>query len=251
MRYYLGLGGNLGDVAASMADAVDALRARGAEVPLISSCYATAPMGEHAGDRYLNAALGVDADWTPLQMLRICQEIETSCGRVRTIHWGPRTLDIDILLAGEETVHSEALTVPHPGLACRRFAIDPLCEIAPTARHPGLGVDVSEMRRWLLPRPLEVTVRTSSGTEVASLVECWPAERRAKVRMHETTAPSVESKSGWFVDCIGPASSMRPRSVALVKEGNPLSSLDALIAAMTDDPVIVASPALDRVRQPR
>jgi 2-amino-4-hydroxy-6-hydroxymethyldihydropteridine diphosphokinase len=248
VRYYLGLGGNLGDVAASMAAAVDALRARGADVPLVSSCYATTPMGDQAGDQYLNAALGIDSARRPVEMLRICQEIENLCGRVRSLRWGPRTLDIDILLAGDEVLSTDDLTLPHSGLTYRRFALDPLCAIAPDLRHPGLGVTISEIRSWLLPRPLDITIRAATGTDLETLTATWPGAIRSKVRIRVTSEPAVASSSGWLLDCVDPVSATTPRSVSLAHQGHPLEQIGALLAAMTDDPLIVPSTALDRVR---
>ena len=256
MRYYLGLGGNLGDVAASMATAVEALRARGHDVPLISSCYATAPMGGNSSAPYLNAVLGVDAFRSPLEMLRDCQEIEAASGRVRGAAWGERTLDIDLLLAGESRLSSPTLTLPHPGLTYRRFALDPLYEVAPDAWHPALKVDVRQLRQWLLPRPLEVLIRMKLRIDVEALTKDWQETFRSRIQLSSTSDPdATASRAGWLLDGVAPVSPSRPRTVSLIDLGagagtvpDPLERVGPVLAAMTDEPKIVPAPALDRVR---
>ena len=257
MRYYLGLGGNLGDVAASMATAVETLRAQGYDVPLISSCYATAPMGGDSSARYLNTVLGVDASRSPIEMLRDCQEIEAASGRVRGAAWGPRTLDIDLLLADQCFFSGPALTLPHPGLIYRRFALDPLYEIAPDAWHPALKVDVRQLREWLLPRPLEVLLRTNSPVDVEALTKNWQEAFRSRIRLSSTSDPdAAAAPAGWLLDGVTPVSPTRPRTVSLSDLGagagsvsDPLERVGPVLAAMTDEPKIVPAPALDRVRE--
>lgn len=134
-RAYLGLGSNLGDrlghlkAAVSLLDAAD-----GVEVAAVSSVYRSEPVGPPGQGEYLNAVVAVDTSLSPAVLLSRSREIEEARGRRRGLRWGPRTLDIDILLFGSEEIDEPDLQVPHPRLATRRFVLDPLLEIAPDAR---------------------------------------------------------------------------------------------------------------------
>ena len=140
---FLGLGGNVGDRLHYLNRAVALLHAHPRiTVEDISSVYETealtlpgAAPSEDDGP-FLNIAVRVLTGLAPLPLLRACQEVETTLGRVRTVRWGPRTLDVDILLYGERVLTAEVLTVPHPGLTARPFALVPLLEVAPGWRLP-------------------------------------------------------------------------------------------------------------------
>jgi 2-amino-4-hydroxy-6-hydroxymethyldihydropteridine diphosphokinase len=128
----LGLGGNLGDVRAAIGRALAALAAH-PHVALTarSSFYRTPPWGPVAQPPFLNMAALIRTDLSPHALLDLCLAIEASEGRVRAERYGPRTLDIDILAFGELALEDERLTLPHPRLAERAFALVPLAEIAP------------------------------------------------------------------------------------------------------------------------
>lgn len=130
---YIGLGGNLDDPRALLASARQAIAALpGVRETAFSSFYRSAPMGPADQPDYVNAVMAVETTLPPHELLNALRRIEQSHGRVRTgLRWGPRTLDLDILLCGEEQIHDEALTVPHPGIAEREFVLYPLAEIAP------------------------------------------------------------------------------------------------------------------------
>jgi 2-amino-4-hydroxy-6-hydroxymethyldihydropteridine diphosphokinase len=139
---YIGLGGNLDDPLALLASARRAIAALpGVRETAFSSFYRSAPMGPAGQPDYVNAVEAVETSLPPHELLKALQAIEQSHGRVRTgLRWGPRTLDLDILLYGEAQIHDAALTVPHPGLALREFVLYPLAEIAPPdLAIPGLG----------------------------------------------------------------------------------------------------------------
>jgi len=137
-RVVLGLGANLGDAAATLDGAVAELAAEpGVTVVARSSTYRTAPVGGPEQPDYLNAAVLLEVSLEPLQLLRRLQAIELGHGRVRTVRWGPRTLDLDVLLWDERSIDEPELTVPHPRLVERRFALEPLLELLPDARLPG------------------------------------------------------------------------------------------------------------------
>jgi 2-amino-4-hydroxy-6-hydroxymethyldihydropteridine diphosphokinase len=137
---YIGLGSNLGDRRAALETAVRRLR------PLrVSSIAETAPWGRPDQPPFLNAVAEVATDAGPRELLDRLQEIEREAGRVRAERWGPRTLDLDLLLYGDRTVNVEGLVVPHPLLAGRRFVLEGIVELCPDLPVPGLGRTVREL----------------------------------------------------------------------------------------------------------
>ena len=138
---FIGLGGNLQEPVARLKAARSAIRAiPGVEETGFSSLYRSAPMGPAGQPDYVNAVMAIDTVLEPLALLDQLQAIEHAAGRVRAgERWGPRTLDLDLLLWGDAIIRSDRLTVPHPGLALREFVLYPLQEIAPELAVPGLG----------------------------------------------------------------------------------------------------------------
>ena len=130
-RAFIGLGSNLGDRRAHLQGAVAGLRAAG-DVVGVSPLYETAPVGgpEDQGP-YLNVVVELSTSDGPRQLLERCRALETAAGRVRTVRWGPRTLDADVLLVDGWEVDEADLTVPHPRLWERRFVVQPLADLAP------------------------------------------------------------------------------------------------------------------------
>jgi 2-amino-4-hydroxy-6-hydroxymethyldihydropteridine diphosphokinase len=140
VRYFIGLGSNLGDRLATLRSAVTALSAHGA-VLARSRVFASSPVGGPPQPPYLNAALLLESPLAPLDLLHACQAVERQLGRVREaeIRWGPRTLDVDLLLAGahgEVRVDTPELTVPHALLHERAFALGPLVDLDDRLMHP-------------------------------------------------------------------------------------------------------------------
>ncbi len=135
---YIGLGGNLGDPVATLREALAGVaKLPDVELDAVSSAYESAPVGLEAQPPFVNAAARV-LTLAPLGgLLEGLLAIERSLGRVRTVRYGPRTCDLDILLAGDEVVDEPGLAVPHPRLAERRFALEPLVELDPALRLPG------------------------------------------------------------------------------------------------------------------
>ncbi len=132
---YLGLGSNLGDRAGHLKAAVRALEAlEDSEVVAVSSIYRTAPVGDVDQEPFFNAVVRFRTSIEPQELLKIYLEIEQSRGRERIERWGPRTLDIDILLYGDRKVEEPGLILPHPLLGERAFALVPLLEVWPDAR---------------------------------------------------------------------------------------------------------------------
>ena len=135
---YLLLGSNLGDRAALLAAARQALAATAGDIVAVSSLYETAAWGREDQPAFLNQALAVRTRLRPDALLAACQAAEQHAGRQRLEHWGSRTLDVDVLLFGNQQIDTAALTVPHPRLAERRFALVPLADIAHNLLHPQL-----------------------------------------------------------------------------------------------------------------
>ncbi|MEN9840824.1 MAG: hypothetical protein RL376_624 [Verrucomicrobiota bacterium] len=129
---YIALGTNLGDRHAHLDAAYAALAILpGTRLLARSARYETAPLGPAGQQDYLNAAARLETTLPPLALLDACLAIEYARGRIRRERWGPRTLDLDLLLHGDTTTHDERLTLPHPAMLNRAFVLAPLCELAP------------------------------------------------------------------------------------------------------------------------
>jgi 2-amino-4-hydroxy-6-hydroxymethyldihydropteridine diphosphokinase len=132
---YVGLGSNLGDREATIRRAAELIGAR-----RLSSVIETEPWGYANQPKFLNAAAEIDTPLTPRQLLVFLLDVERRLGRERIgPRWGPRTIDLDLLLYGEETVDEPDLVVPHPRLTEREFALEPLAELVPALKIPGNG----------------------------------------------------------------------------------------------------------------
>ena len=137
---YIGLGSNLDDPAARIASAIQSLSRIPATTFLrCSSRYHSRPQGPRDQPDYINAVAQVDTRLSAGQLLECLQAIEKQQGRVHTRRWGPRTLDLDLLLFGDSVLRSDTLTLPHPEMHRRAFVLYPLYEIAPDIEIPGHG----------------------------------------------------------------------------------------------------------------
>lgn len=140
-RAHLGLGSNLGDKRAAIAEALRRLgETPGIAVVARSADYRTPPWGDTDQDWFVNACAAVETTLTPLALLRSCLAVEEAMGRVRTRRWGPRTIDIDIIDYDGRTIREEGLTLPHPFALERPFVLVPLAEIAPDLTLQGRSV---------------------------------------------------------------------------------------------------------------
>lgn len=129
---YIGLGSNLENPMAQLDRAIDTLKKHDDLKNLrVSSIYGSKPVGPQDQPDYINAVAGFDTALSPIELLDLLQSIEQSQHRVRERHWGPRTLDLDLLLYGQETIQLPRLTVPHPFMLERGFVIKPLSDLAP------------------------------------------------------------------------------------------------------------------------
>ena len=138
MKVVIALGSNLGDRTATLDAAVDSLR-KIINVKSVSTFIETDPVGGPKQPDYLNAVLIGESGLEPIQLLFAMQEIELLAGRERAERWGARTLDLDLIVAGDLQMNSELLTLPHPRAHERRFVLDPWLEIEPGAILPGKG----------------------------------------------------------------------------------------------------------------
>jgi len=139
---FVGIGSNLGDSESQIASALELLAAEdGVELVAVSTLRETEPVGYLDQPSFLNGAAQVETDLPPRRLLERLLAIEARLGRVRGAgpRFGPRTIDLDLLLYGDETIGEPGLSVPHPRLAERRFALEPLAELAPELEIPGLG----------------------------------------------------------------------------------------------------------------
>jgi len=158
---YVGLGSNEGDREAHLVAALQALsRIDAVAVLRCSSLFDSAPVGP-SQPRFLNAVVALECCLPPLRLLTILKRIEEDLGRRRDgTRWGPRPIDLDILVWDGEVVAEPNLQVPHLELHKRRFALEPLAEIAPELQHPVLGVTVKEMLSHLAPQDVRRLMAT-------------------------------------------------------------------------------------------
>jgi 2-amino-4-hydroxy-6-hydroxymethyldihydropteridine diphosphokinase len=147
-RAFIGLGSNLGDRRAHLAAAVDGLR-RDHDVVAVSPLYETAPVGGPEGQgKYLNLVVELETTDSPRRLLERCHALERAAHRERTVRWGPRTLDADVLWVDDRQVDEPDLTVPHPRMWERRFVLAPLADLAPDLVTPAqVGASGGEVVR--------------------------------------------------------------------------------------------------------
>lgn len=159
---YIGLGANLGEPSKQLTEALTRLAAaEEVEVLKVSGFYRNPPLGPQDQPWFVNAVAMIRTRLAPEELLRVLQGIELAMGRVKRERWGPRVIDLDLLLYNGEVLSGPELTVPHPEMAHRGFVLVPLAEIAPQAWHPVLGKTAAELAAELPPRERECLEKLS------------------------------------------------------------------------------------------
>ena len=146
---YIGIGSNLGDREFNCKQAIGLLRQKGITVRKESSLYETTPWGVRDQPLFLNMAIEIETDLKPFELLRTLKDIENEMGREETFLWGPRIIDLDILLYDNNIVDEKGLRIPHPHMQDREFVLRPLCEIAGDVIHPSLLLSIEELLQRL------------------------------------------------------------------------------------------------------
>ncbi len=142
---FIGIGSNLGDREENCIRAVELLEHRGISVKRKSALHETKPWGVKNQPLFLNMAIEIETVLSPRELLKILKEIEKETGREPTSRWGPRIIDLDILLFNASVVDEDHLRIPHPLMLERAFVLKPLSEIAPDAEHPVLHKSIREL----------------------------------------------------------------------------------------------------------
>jgi 2-amino-4-hydroxy-6-hydroxymethyldihydropteridine diphosphokinase len=138
MKAVISLGSNLGDRVANLTGAIEKIK-KFITVDKVSTFHDTDPVGGPEQPNFLNAVLIGDTNLDPHELLIRCLEVENEFGRTREVHWGPRTLDIDLITVGESVINSKTLTLPHPLAHERKFVLEPWLEVDPSGELVGKG----------------------------------------------------------------------------------------------------------------
>jgi 2-amino-4-hydroxy-6-hydroxymethyldihydropteridine diphosphokinase len=146
---YIGIGSNLGDRKANCMRAIELLAGKGIVVRKESSLYETDPWGDKNQPKFLNMAIEIETELKPRDLLGILADIEKELGRKKSHKWGPRIIDLDILLYNSITIDQDDLKIPHPLMHKRDFVLKPLYEIAPDVKHPVLNLSTGELLQKL------------------------------------------------------------------------------------------------------
>jgi 3-oxoacyl-[acyl-carrier protein] reductase len=185
---YIALGSNLGDRAGYLTRAIERLRQEpGLVVKYVSSQWETTPVGGPAGQgAYINAAACLETDLSPPALLKVLLRVEAEQERIRTDRFGPRTLDLDILLYGDLVLHEQQLTIPHPRLHERSFMLGPLAEIAPQAVHPVFHRTITQLLSEVGHRPLlgKRALVTGASSGIGRAIALALADHGADVIVH-------------------------------------------------------------------
>lgn len=144
----IGIGSNIGDKIGNCKKAIELLgKNTSIAIKKTSSFYETEPVGYKDQDWFVNCAVEIETDLKPLSLLSLCQAIESEMGRTREIKYGPRIIDLDILLYNNDIINDKDLRIPHPEMHKRRFVLQTLSDIAPDTIHPALKITIARLLR--------------------------------------------------------------------------------------------------------
>ena len=191
----ISLGGNIGDVAETFRSALCRLDEHAQiELKSWSGLYESEPMGKDAGAVFTNAAAVIQTTLEPLALLDVLQSIEAEHDRSREVHWGPRTLDLDLILYGDAVISERRLRVPHRDCWYRRFVLEPLAEISPDTRHPVLGESVQTLLTRIQADTIQIGLLgfvILDDEWLAQTSQKFPGVRFQRIEFRHTTADLV------------------------------------------------------------
>lgn len=145
MIVHIGIGSNLGERQDNCLKSLEFLREKGLTIQKVSSFYETEPWGVEDQPKFINLAIEAETNFSPDELLFILKDIENRIGRTKTLKWGPRIIDLDILFYGDEIINTEEIQIPHPLLHQRDFVLNPLDEISPDKVHPVLKKTIRQL----------------------------------------------------------------------------------------------------------
>jgi 2-amino-4-hydroxy-6-hydroxymethyldihydropteridine diphosphokinase len=239
--WHIALGGNVGNPCETFARALDQIaQLDDCRVVRTSRLYRTAAVGDNAGSDFVNGAAAIETTLDPHAFLYVLHDIENEAGRTRGVHWGPRTLDLDLILCGDRIVDSADLVVPHPAAWYRRFVLDPLVEIAGDASHPMKSLSIHALRERLLDRPLIAAI---AGSSPGKRQECIATLQREfnDVRFQQWTPGAPEpALLFWLGNCAaGPSLEELPvvPRLDVSESADVISSMRFAVQSAVDSPM--------------
>jgi len=225
---FIALGGNVGPVEQTFQRALELLASCG-EISIlqVSSIYKTSAIGPQAGSEFTNAAAELETSLSAIQLLAELQNVENQLGRARTVHWGPRTLDLDLILFGDEIISLPQLIVPHPACWYRRFVLDPLVEIAAEKIHPVTKLTIRDLHDRLLVRPLTCSITADDEQQTSAWIKTLTDQ------FPEVEFIASNNESTLLFDHSGPKRLLLGRSVIRVPQGveDPLLFMQTILKA--------------------
>lgn len=170
---YIGLGSNIEQPFLQIKNAISALhKTSGIKVIKDSGYFESRPMGPEDQPDYVNAVIEIETQMDAAELLKCCQSIEKNQGRIKTRHWGERSIDLDILLYADEVIDSDDLTIPHPGISQRDFVYMPLLRLDEALHIPGLGLLKDLVRPADKLSEAEIEIRIKTRTETKTDYSC-------------------------------------------------------------------------------